>query len=321
LRRRAVVRLLFCVSALCLAGAIFPLLRDHGSPSPVSTAARARARSPAGPLPPPGPGELEALVERIGSDMRPVRGGRFVTDETALPTTVGGFSLCAHEATFEEIDAFAAAEGRTPTGDRGWGRDRRPGLYMSWYDALEFCNWLSRQAGLQPCYTIDFGRRDPRNTCRHDENGWLVLWNRDADGYRLPTEAEWEYAAQGGALGRDLRYPGGSDPRTVAWFLDNSRGMTHAVGLKLPNELGVFDMGGNVWEWVWDWFGPDAGPNEDPIGPDGGSARVIRGGSWFFDARGVEHGFRKTANPASRLSWVGFRVARNHGPAGKGDGW
>ncbi len=310
MKRRAGTTVFSALIALLLSAGVFLLLQARGLPSPAASAALAGARIPALHLPQPDTSTLKALADRVEADMLPVAGGRFVSGEMAQDVTVGAFLLCSHEATFEEIDAFTADTGRPPVGDRGWGRGRRPALYMSWYDAVEYCNWLSALAGLRPCYTVLRDRTDPLNSAFHDGLKWTVRWDRSADGYRLPTEAEWEFAARGGALDRGLTYPGSNAAAEVAWYQDTSMGMTHEVGGMQPNEIGAHDMGGNVWEWTWDWFAEEHGPVSDPAGPDAGSARSIKGGSWFFDAKGVESRFRKTANPATRTSWVGFRVAR-----------
>ena len=127
----------------------------------------------------------------------------------------------------------------------------RPVEYVSWFDVVEFCNKLSEREGLEPAYTI---------------NGDDVTCNWNAKGYRLPTEAEWEYSARSG---QRFKYSGSNNVDEVAWYDDNSGSETHPVGLKKPNGFGLYDMSGNVYEWCWDRFGGySSGSQTDPTGPD-----------------------------------------------------
>lgn len=128
--------------------------------------------------------------------------------------------------------------------------------------------------------------------------------------YRLPTEAEWEFAARGGNGGRGSRYSGGDEIGDVAWYDGNSGGRTHAVGSKSPNELGICDMTGNVWEWCCDWVGGyyAGSPSSDPRGPASGICRVLRGGSWGSDAVGCRVSYRGYCMPDCRESRIGFRL-------------
>ncbi len=185
--------------------------------------------------------------------------------------------------------------GNNPSRFKG---DNLPVERVSWYDAVEFCNRLSRKEGLTPEYTI---------------SGKDVTWNRSADGYRLPTEVEWEYAARGGNKSRGYRFSGSDDPKEVAWYSANSGEKTHPVGQKKPNELGIYDMSGNVWEWVWDWYDSDhysSSPASDPTGPYTGSLRVLRGGSWRSDARDLRSANRSSGGPSVSLINLGFRIVR-----------
>jgi formylglycine-generating enzyme required for sulfatase activity len=132
-----------------------------------------------------------------------------------------------------------------------------------------------------------------------------------AEGYRLPTEAEWEYAAGGGSENGGTKYPGADSPGAVAWHKDNAGEMTHPVGGKDANELGLFDMSGNVWEWCHDWYGPySADAQEDPQGPESGKDRVVRGGSWYSSAREVRLSYRGSFGAADGDNDLGFRPAR-----------
>ena len=126
-------------------------------------------------------------------------------------------------------------------------------------------------------------------------------------GYRLPTEAEWEYAARAGTTG--ARY---GELDKIAWYKSNSGSKTHAVGGKQPNKWGLHDMLGNVYEWTWDWYGPySAGSQQDPVGPASGSHRVCRGCSWYRAARGCRAAGRSSYAPSRRLHSLGFRPARS----------
>jgi formylglycine-generating enzyme required for sulfatase activity len=131
-------------------------------------------------------------------------------------------------------------------------------------------------------------------------------------GVRLPTEAEWEYAARGGPLSRGYVYAGGYYFDAVAWYNDNSDGRTHAVCGKVANELGLYDMSGNVWEWCADWYGENyypQSPRENPRGPLSGSDRVMRGGSWGSSRETARCAYRDRWSPGSRFIYLGFRVA------------
>lgn len=131
--------------------------------------------------------------------------------------------------------------------------------------------------------------------------------------YRLPTEAEWEYAAKGGRLAQNHKYSGSDSTDGVAWRNGNSENMTHPVGQKKCNELGIYDMTGNVWEWCSDWYSETyyiLSPTDDPKGPAAGSEKVLRGGSWFQEAFGLNVTDRNSMDPEWRTGFVGFRLCR-----------
>jgi formylglycine-generating enzyme required for sulfatase activity len=192
---------------------------------------------------------------------------------------------------------------------------------VSWFDALEYCNRRSQQEGLTPAYKIDIKRIDLNNLNRTTR--WLVTWNREANGYRLPTEAEWEYAAKGGnETPGDFIFPGTNSHAEAAWYSGNSGGTTHPVGTKDPNKLELYDMSGNVWEWCWDWYGDyiattPSNPTTaqtNPIGPSLGSHRVIRGGSWYDSAGYIRSSARYFYVPSGRSMGIGFRIVRSAVP-------
>lgn len=186
--------------------------------------------------------------------------------------------------------------------DLGWPEgdaDDRPVNNVSWRDAVEFCNRLSQREGLEPCYRIE---------------GEEVEWNRAAGGYRLLTEAEWEYACRAGTQTR--WFFGDAEERLGdhAWYDANSNGQPQPVGGKSPNAWGLHDMHGNVWEWCWDWFGPYAAERQvDPAGPEDGDSRALRGGSFAFSPWFLRSADRNWFLPSDRNRYFGFRCARGPG--------
>ncbi len=200
------------------------------------------------------------------------------------------FYLGVHEVTQGQYRAVA---GQNPSHLKG--SDDLPVESVSWSDAIAFCNKLSEREGLKPYYQVGGGLHG------------------GGDGYRLPTEAEWEYACRAGST---TRYCFGDDAANLggfAWYGDNSNVKTHPVGQKRPNDWGLCDMYGNVWEWCWDWHDASyyrQSPHADPLGPPQTANRVDRGGSWGSDPDLCRSASRFRGDPATRDSHLGFRVAR-----------
>lgn len=162
--------------------------------------------------------------------------------------------------------------------------DRRPVETVTWINAINFCNSLSAQAGLKPCYSLGKNKEE-------------TLFDQTADGFRLPTEAEWEYACKAGTSG--IRY-GALD--LIAWYKDNSEQATHNVGQKEPNAWGLYDMLGNVWEWCSDLYNTEVY----------GSYRIFRGGGWCDEERSIMATTRRRSHPLKfKIDDLGFRIARN----------
>jgi formylglycine-generating enzyme required for sulfatase activity len=176
---------------------------------------------------------------------------------------------------------YRAVTGESPGTFRG---DANPVETVSWQDAVLFCNALSRRAGLAPCYAL--GGPDA-----------AVTFQPEAGGYRLPTEAEWEYACKAGTPA-----PRYGEIDHIAWYKGNSAGTTQPVGRKAPNAWGLYDMLGNVWEWCTDVYDAQVY----------GSYRILRGGGWADEARGCLATNRRRSHPTSfKIDDLGFRIARN----------
>lgn len=229
-------------------------------------------------------------VDGVTFEMVPVEGGAFTMGATAEQ----GGDADDDEQPAHEVTVSGFAIGKCPVTQALWeavtgenpsrfkGDPSRPVERVSWEDCREFIEELNARLGLP-----------------------------DASGrsFRLPTEAEWEYAARGGNRSRGYKYSGSDDIGEVAWYGGNSNGITHPVGEKGPNELGVYDMSGNVWEWCGDWYGNYPSEAErDPTGPSSGSCRVLRGGGWSNSARFCRVSYRDSDQPDGRVNGSGLRL-------------
>jgi formylglycine-generating enzyme len=238
-----------------------------------------------------------------------VQGGTFNNDTNAI--TLSSFWIDQYEVTQGSYKAVMGYALGTNYG----GGDNFPAYYVSWFRAVEYCNRRSIQEGLAPCYTYSTNGTNPDDW----PSGWQdVSWNHEniscnwsAVGYRLPTEMEWMYAAWGGIYIHYYTYSGGNTIGTVAWYSGNSDYLTRAVGTKAPNELGLYDMTGNVNEWVWDRYAAyPAGPQTNPTGSTNASFRVFRGGSYRNNSAYCHLEYRQSAAPTAAYNNAGFRVAR-----------
>jgi formylglycine-generating enzyme required for sulfatase activity len=198
--------------------------------------------------------------------------------------TVSSFSIGKYEVTVHQYKLFCEATGRSMPVEPEWGwADNHPIVNVTWYDAMDYCKWLSDK----------FGGK-----------------------WRLPTEAEWEFAARGGNESQGYKYAGGNNRDSVAWFLENTNFPTYGVGEKVPNELDLYDMSGNVYEWCNDWFDEDYYEYSPIVNPKGASwerpdGKSIRGGYWSVDNMDCNVYMREGRDPEYNSHNLGFRVVLN----------
>ncbi|MBM3958077.1 MAG: formylglycine-generating enzyme family protein, partial [Gemmatimonadetes bacterium] len=246
--------------------------------------------------------------------------GRDADEMQHAVTLTIDYEIMAHEVTQGE---FGALMGYNPSGHASCGMIC-PVERVSWHETLKFANLLSSREGLPECFTCT--GTAPDFVCGLDAT---YSKPQDCPGYRLPTEAEWEYAARAGSttayFNGAIAHTGCSplDPNldAIGWYCGNAAGTPHPVGEKQANAWGLYDMSGNVWEWTWDVYGFFAGDVIDPTGPGAGAGRVDRGGDYSDVAQECRSAARSAWDAAGRGGFLGFRLARSIRPAPPGLAW
>ncbi len=244
-------------------------------------------------------GEINA---ESGTEMVLIPAGRFTMgDEKEIDAkphevVISSFYIDKYLVTQEQ---YKEVMGENPS---RWKGDKNPVEQVRWSDAVKYCNARSLKEGLRPCY---------------DLQTWKC--NFDANGYRLPTEAEWEYACRAGSKTAYFFGDSSSKLSDYAWHEGNSGGKPRPVGQKKPNPWGLYDMHGNVWEWCNDFYQVDyyqQSPEENPKGPATGETKVVRGGAWKFSADSCRSGYRYNEDPGYSdvcfgYDIYGFRCVKN----------
>lgn len=245
-------------------------------------------------------------------DMVLVTGGLFEMglDQDAHQVSLNSFLIGKCEVTQSEWLEIMGTNPSYFPGDLN-----RPVENISWYDILVYCNNRSINENLTPCYSIN-GSTDPVVWGAIPTNSnpiWnAVLCNWSANGYRMLTEAEWEFAARGGNVSQGYTYSGSNSLDDVAWYSSNSgSATTHPVGTKSPNEIGIYDMSGNVKEWTWDWYSSyNTSAQTNPTGPSTGALKVYRGGYYYSNELDCRVFKRRYNDPYDSDGAVGVRIAR-----------
>ncbi|HHK5550991.1 cytoplasmic protein [Bacillus anthracis] len=221
------------------------------------------------------------LIQRIDSLMVNIPKGEVVLRDDRIKkewqVQIKPFLLAKYVVTIELYDGIINST------CNDYKNSNKPVVNISWYDAITFCNSLSKTAGLTEFYSIQ-------------DDGKKVSCNLHSNGYRLPSEAEWQYACKAGAPGYTY-----GELQKIAWYNENSNGQIQDVGKKEPNAWGLYDMLGNVWEWCYDLYDKKVY----------GSYRIFRGGSWAEEARGCGATCRRRSHPTFHIDDLGFRLARS----------
>jgi len=233
------------------------------------------------------------------SQMVLVQGGKLPKSSEIAVAKVEDFEIGVYAVTMEEWQGVRnwAVENGFELSEGAGGGPKHPVTCVNWYDCVKWCNAKSVMEGLEPVYGVK-GKEGYYSTGEFGSKGSEnIAWYK-GDGYRLPTEAEWEWAARGGQRSQGYTFAGSNNLNAVGWYNENSGGAAHAVGEKAANELGLFDMSGNVWEWCVNL---------------NTSVRSARGGGWDFLAEACAVALRYDFYPAYRYNGIGFRLARSLG--------
>ncbi|HTO16750.1 MAG TPA: formylglycine-generating enzyme family protein [Edaphocola sp.] len=218
---------------------------------------------------------VEGGVFKMGDDWK----FRKEAEKPVHTVIVHSFKISKYPITVAQYRVFCEENDIIFDHDRRFkGMSNHPVTNVNWHEALAYTSWLSDKTGKN---------------------------------YRLPTEAEWEFAARGGLKSKGYKFSGSDNLDRVGWYNDNSSGQTHAVGTKKANELGIYDMSGNIWEWCNDWYAEDyynESPEDNPKGPDSAKYRVVRGGSWFNNSSNSRVAKRNFYDPNLSFNNYGFRV-------------
>ena len=265
---------------------------------------------------PPGFVRIEAGTFIMGSPESEF--GHQIDESRHQVTLTHDFYLAEHEVTQGQWQTLI---GNNPSRNNNGFCDTCPVENVNWWEAIHYANYLSESEDLTACYVLsgcNFNSvgadRECSDVTLQGGSGETVITPYECEGYRLPTEAEWEYAARSIT---STKYAGSDDVDEVAWYLDNAGSTTHAVKGKRPNAWGLYDMSGHVWEYVWDWYDEYwfelsniPGGVTDPTGPNSGIGRVKRGGGWFSRPQYVRVAEREYSPIGERDSYAGFRLAR-----------
>ncbi len=249
-----------------------------------------------------------AFAQMKSPEMVKVEGGTFYMgndygagkdERPEHEVTLSEFYMAKYEVTLSEYTKFCQVTGKSiPKGE-----DPKAAVYnVSWTDAVMYCNWLSRSLGYKKCYQI---KHDTTNHVR-------VELLPEANGFRLPTEAEWEFAAKGGGKNKTFyAFSGSNDVNKVSWNVSNAGNSIHTVGTKAPNELGIYDLTGNAMEWCYDWYGAyKEEAVSDPVGPARGATKVCRGGNYMCRPDVLRISSRFNLKKDSKVGLAGIRLVR-----------